>query len=142
VLVKRAEESGEHVAQKALLWALHLPEYPGLAVEQRLPFPSRYTPDLFALAPTGDVAFWGECGAVGAEKLRVLFRKYPATRFVFSKWATRLEPHAALVEAALAGVRRTGRVELLGFPADAADWLADGREPTLDVARLDVRRWG
>ena len=77
VLVKRAEERGEHVVQKALLWVRYLPRYPGLRVEQRLPFPSRYTPDLYALDAAGQgVAFWGECGVVSAEKLRTLLRAH------------------------------------------------------------------
>lgn len=141
VLVKRPEESGEHVVQKALLWALYLDRYPTLAVEQRLPFPSRYKPDLFALDARGDVTFWGECGVVGVEKMRALFRKHPATHFALSKWAARLGPHAALVEAALHGVRRAAAVELIGFPEHAAEWIGDGRDVVADPEALDIRRW-
>jgi hypothetical protein len=143
VLVKRPEETGEHVVQKALLWARHLPAYPGLRVEQRLPFPSRYKPDLYALDATGlGLIFWGECGMVGAEKLRALLRGYPATHFAFSKWATRLEPYAALIEDALRGVRRAAPVELIGFPEEAAAWLDEGRELRVPRDALDLRRWG
>lgn len=138
VLVKRPEESGEHVVQKALLWVRYLPRYPGLRVEQHLPFPSRYKPDLFALDDSARrPRFWGECGVVSAEKLRTLVRTYPDCHFAFSKWATRLAPFAALVDAALAGVRRTAPVELLGFPNGADVWLADDppRVPEDDVER-------
>ncbi len=68
VLVKRPEERGEHVVRKALLWTLYLPRYPKLRVEQALPFPSRYKPDLYALDATGRAAaFWGECGVTSHE---------------------------------------------------------------------------
>ncbi len=33
VFVKEPVESTEHVVMKALLWALYLPDYPGLTVE-------------------------------------------------------------------------------------------------------------
>ena len=144
VLVKRAEESGEHVVQKALLWVRYLPRYPGLRVEQHLPFPSRYKPDLYALDPTGQrPAFWGECGVVSAEKLRTLLRAHPDCHFAFSKWAARLDLFAALIDEALAGVRRRAPVELIGFPADADAWLepADGAEPGVPDEHLVVRRW-
>ena len=79
VLVERAEESGEHVLQKALLWARCLPAYPALRVEQRLPFASRYKPDLYALDAAGQaVRFGGECSVVSREKLRDLLRRHAA----------------------------------------------------------------
>ena len=142
VLVKRPEESGEHVLQKALLWTLYLPAYATLRVEQRLPWPSRYKPDLYALDASGQQAtFWGECGTVGADKLRDVLRRYPATHFVFSKWAIRLDRFAAMVDDALAGVRRTAPVELIAFPVEAADWVGQGGEPTIPRAELVARRW-
>lgn len=143
VLVKRPEESGAHVVQKALLWVRHLADYPALRVEQHLPFPSRFKPDLYALDATGrGVAFWGECGVVSREKLERLLRAHPAAHFTFSKWATRLEPFAALVEAALVGVRRRAPVELVGFPADADAWLdAPEAERATLLAGAEVRRW-
>ena len=126
VLVKRAEESGEHVVQKALLWRRYLPAYPELRVEQALPYASRYKPDLYAIDATGQRArFWGECGVVSAEKLRALLRTHRDCHFVFSKWASRLDLFAALVDDTLVGVRRSAPIELLGFPADADAWLDD-----------------
>ena len=141
VLVKRAEESGEHVVQKALLWTLYLPRFPGLHVEQALPFPSRFKPDLYALDATGRAAtFWGECGVTSREKLGRLLRDYPSTHFVFSKWQVSLHHFAALVDDALDGVRRRAPVELVRVPEDAADWFA-GSEPAVDEELLDWRRW-
>ena len=144
VLVKRAEESGEHVVQKALLWLRYLPRYPELRVEQHLPFPSRYKPDLYALdASGGRPVFWGECGVVSAEKLRTLLRTHPDCHFAFSKWATRLDLFAALVDDALGGVRRRAPVELIGFPTDADAWLdaGDGGVPAVIDHELDLRLW-
>ncbi len=141
VLVKRPEESGEHVVQKALLWLRYLPAYPELRVEQHLPFPSRYKPDLYALDATGQrPAFWGECGVTSAEKLRAALRAHPDCHFVFSKWATRTDLFAALIDDALDGTRRRAPVELVGFPADAETWLDAPDEPFPDDL-LDVRRW-
>lgn len=143
VLVKRAEESGEHVVQKALLWTLYLPRYPGLRVEQALPFPSRFKPDLYAPDATGRAAaFWGECGVTSREKLGRLLRDHPATHFVFSKWDVSLHHFAAaaLIDDALDGVRRRAPVELVRVPAEAAEWFA-GPEPEVDADALEWRRW-
>ncbi len=85
VLIKRPEESTEHVLQKALLWALYLPSYPTLRVEVPLPTASRYKPDLLALDEQHPL-FWGECGVVSAAKLADLLHRYRGTHFVFSKW--------------------------------------------------------
>lgn len=141
MLVKRAEESGEHVVQKALLWVRYLADYPALHVEQSLPFPSRYKPDLFALDPSGrSPTFWGECGVVSREKLGRLLRAHPDCHFAFSKWATRLDLFAANVDAALAGVRRRAPVDLIGFPAGADAWLDDDAPIVPDDA-IEWRRW-
>ncbi len=141
VLVKRPEESGEHVVQKALLWTLYLPRYPELRVEQALPFPSRFKPDLYALDDTGrGVTFWGECGVTSREKLGRLLRDYPDTHFVFSKWNVSLHHFAALVDDALAGVTRRAPVDLVRVPEDAAEWF-DGADVVADPAALETRRW-
>jgi hypothetical protein len=142
VLLKRPEESGEHVMQKALLWALYRPTYPELRVEQRLPWPSRYKPDLYALDPTAQRAvFWGECGMVGVAKLRDLLRRLPATHFAFSKWATGAHAFAALIEDAIAGLARTAPVELVEFPEEAAGWFAEGRELVVPPDAIATWRW-
>ena len=142
VLLKRAEESGEHVVQKALLWVRYLPVHPELRVEQRLPFPSRYKPDLFALDATGQgVRFWGECGVVSRDKLRDLLRRHAAAHFAFSRWGLGDDGFSALIDAALVGVRRSAPVELLRVPRDAGEWLDDGRELRIPDDALDVIRW-
>ncbi len=142
VLLKRPEESGEHVIQKAVLWAHYLPAYPALRVEQRLPWPSRYKPDLYALDATGQTAtFWGECGVVSAAKLREVVRAYPHTHFVFSKWDARVDPFAALIDDALRGLRRTAPLELVRVPGDAGEWIDAGRDVEIPADALEIRRW-
>jgi uncharacterized protein YaeQ len=117
VLVKQPNEKVEHVWMKALLWALYLPTYPTARVEVGLG--DRYKPDVLAQDATGAVCFWGEAGQVGEAKWRALLRRYPHTHFAWGKWATRLAPHVAQVEAALAGVARTAPVDILEFPRDS-----------------------
>jgi hypothetical protein len=141
VLIKRPIESAEHVLQKALLWAMYLPHYPHLRVEVRLSQPSRYKPDLLALDAQAAPVFWGECGAVGLDKLHFLLSRYRRTHFVFSKWDTRLEPVADLIQKALPSDRRTAPVELIGFPADAARYIDEDGSITLSHSDVEQRRW-
>jgi hypothetical protein len=139
VLVKRPIESIEHVLQKAFLWALYLPTYPGLRVEVPFPGVSRYKPDLLALDGERPV-FWGECGVVSQDKLNDLMRRHRRTHFVFSKWQTTAQ-FEALIERALRGVRREAPVELICFPSEADDWFDDTGEITIRREELDIRRW-
>ena len=142
VLVKRAEESGEHVVQKALLWVRYLPLYPELRVEQHLPFASRYKPDLYALDATGQrVLFWGECGVVSRDKLHDLLRRHADAHFAFSRWGLGDDGFAALIDAALAGARRTAPVELLRVPRDAGEWLGNARDLHIPESALQLVRW-
>ncbi|CAA9212540.1 MAG: hypothetical protein AVDCRST_MAG26-169 [uncultured Chloroflexia bacterium] len=143
VLVKRPVESTEHVLQKALLWALYLPDYPGLRVEVPLPGSSRYKPDLLAFDGERPV-IWCECGVVSVAKLDALLPRYRATHFVFSKWG--FSPHAldafaGMIEAALCGVRRTAPVEMIGFDADSAAFIGDGGEIAISKRDVVIRRW-
>jgi hypothetical protein len=141
VLIKRPMERAEHVIQKALLWAIALPQYPAVRVEVPLPQPSRYKPDPLAVDSRAEPIFWGECGEVATEKLRFLLSRFRHTHFVFSKWNTRLGPFAAFIEAALADSRRAAPVELIGFPPDAADWIADNGAIAIPRGGYESRRW-
>ncbi len=140
VLVKRPVESIEHVLQKAFLWALYLPQYPDLRVEVPLPTPSRYKPDLLAVREQRPI-FWGECGVVSIEKLNDLLNRYRGTHFVFSKWAASLNPFAELIQRAQRGLRRGAPIELLGIPADAAEYIADDGSIRLEADQIERRRW-
>lgn len=145
VLVKKRGESIEHVLMKAVLWALYLPDYPGVQVE--VPIGDTYKPDLVALAPPpGGLAygdpepvFWGEAGKVSAQKWASLLRRFPDTHFAFARWAERLGPHVAIVEAALDGRPRRAPFDLLSLPPDTADrFLRD--DGTVEVALADLTR--
>lgn len=142
VLVKRSDESAEHVLQKALLWALYLPDYPTLRVEVPLPTPSRYKPDLLVYEDERP-RFWGECGTVSVAKLQDLLRRYRSTHFVFSKWGVPYgrHPFAGLIEHALVGVRRKAPVELICFPEDAARFISPAGEVDVDRSELAVLQW-
>ncbi len=135
VLVKRPNEKIEHRLMMALLWSLYLPRYPDLRID--VPIGARYRPDLVQLAPDGGPQFWGEVGEVGAEKLRALCSRYRATHLVFAKWAINPQPFAGMLAAALRGVRRSAPVELLVFPASAAEHINANGQITISFADIE-----
>ena len=139
VLVKRSNEKIEHRLMMALLWAIYLPSYPELRID--VPIGARYRPDLVQLERDGRPIFWGEAGEVGAEKLRLLCARYRDTRLVFAKWAINPQPFAAMIEAALRGVRRSAPVELLVFDADAARFVDDTGHITIGFGDVDWRQF-
>lgn len=141
VLVKHPLESAEHVLQKALLWALYLPDYPNVRVEVPLPSPSRYKPDLLALDAQHQPIFWAECGEVSLAKLRFLLGRHRRTHLVFSKWNTRLDPFATLIEQALPDSRRAAPVELIGFPVTAPSFIKNDGTIKIDHDDIEIRRW-
>ena len=125
---------------KAFLWALYLPHYPRLAVEVGIG--DKYKPDLVQLDARGEPAFWGESGKVGVEKYRSLLRRFPDTHFAVAKWAERLDPHAALVRAALDGRPRRAPFDLIAFPPDAARFVAEDGTVTVTFDDVEVVRLG
>jgi hypothetical protein len=125
VFIKKANESGEHVLMKALLWALYLPEYPDLAVEVAIG--DRYKPDLVSLDGQGEPRFWAEAGQVGKAKVRSLARRYRRTHFAVAKWAAGLAPWIEIAGQALHGLERPAPFDLLSFPADSAERFVDAR---------------
>ena len=139
VLVKRSNEKIEHRVMMALLWALYLPAYPNLRIDVSIG--TRYRPDLVQLGADGRPVFWGEAGEVGQEKLRLLCGRYRDTHLVFAKWALNLQPFASLLEAALAGVRRTAPTELIGFDADAARFVEANGQIVIGFEDVICRRW-
>ena len=139
VLVKRSNEKIEHRLMMALLWALYLPQCPDLRID--VPIGARYRPDLVQLGLDGCPEFWGECGEVGLEKLRVLCARYRETHLVFAKWAINIQPFAALIAAALEDARRTAPVELIGFDSDAARFVDQTGGIQIDFADVSRRQW-
>lgn len=140
VLDKRAGEKPEHRLMMALLWAAYLPRYPALRID--VPIGGRYRPDLVQLDAEGRPEFWGECGAVGAEKLKTLCARYRDTHLVFARWDSDPRGFAAQIEAALAGLRRRAPVELIGLDEADLDAIDPNGAIALDPAALRLRRWG
>ena len=125
VFVKKQNERSTHVLMKAFIWALYLPTYPDLSVEIKIG--DRYKPDVVALDPDGHPRFWGEAGQVSERKLHSLFKRHPHTHFAIGKWNQRLEPHAAILEKALAGIKRSAPCDLISFPEDSvAQFIGEG----------------
>lgn len=123
VFVKKSNERTAHVVMKALLWALYLPQYPDMAVEIRIG--DRYKPDVVSLDERGRPRFWGEAGAIGAQKIDSLARRFRDTHFAIGKWDTGLAPFIDLVSDALAGRTRSAPCDLIRFPADSAERFID-----------------
>lgn len=125
VFVKNRNEKASHVLMKALLWALYLPTYPDLRVEMKIG--DRYKPDVVSLDVMGQPIFWAEAGQVSERKLRSLFKRYPETHFSIGKWNQRLDPHVAILERALRGVKRSAPCDLISFPEESAARFVDAR---------------
>lgn len=123
VFIKKPVESTEHVVMKALLWALYLPDYPGLTVEVGIG--DRYKPDVVELDAQGEPRFWGEAGSVRTEKIRSLARRYRSTHFALAKWDTRLDPTVELVRVALDDAPRRAPFDVISFPGDSAERFID-----------------
>lgn len=65
VFVKRVNQRREHLLMKALLWALYLPSYPGLAVE--IPIGDRFIDNRGHISVSHSALDW------------IRFRRQPAT---------------------------------------------------------------
>ncbi len=67
----------------------------------------------------------GESGQVGVQKIHALARRYRDTHFAIARWDTPLEPLAAIVAEAVAGLHRSAPFDLLRFPSDSAERFID-----------------
>lgn len=123
VFAKGANESGEHVLMKALLWALYLPTYPDLTVEVRIG--DRYKPDLVSLNEMNEPIFWGESGKVSRGKIYSLGRRFPKTHFAIAKWDMNLNPLRDLVSKELNGLKRHAPFDLIRFPPNSMTRFID-----------------
>lgn len=126
VFVKNKRERIEHVWMKAFIWALYLPQYPGLSVE--IPVGDKYKPDVVLMDDLrGRPVFWGEAGHVGADKIDALVRRYPDTHFAMGKWDTGLDAFIEMVEEATAEVERSAPFDLIRFPAESDERFIDAK---------------
>jgi len=85
--------------------------------------------------------FWGECGVVSTAKLSDILRRHRSTRFVFSKWAMPVQPFAAEIERVLVGTRRSAPVELIRFPDEARELVAENGGITITARDVSIQRW-
>jgi hypothetical protein len=145
VLVKRPYERASHVIMKALLWALHLPQYPDLTVEVSIG--DRYKPDVVAMDAQRRPRFWGEAGQVSPSKVQALVQRYRDTHLALAKWDALMAPFHEMVDKALRrsaqrGIARGAPFDLLCFPADSAERFIDARgEIRITHDDLEWRRW-
>lgn len=125
LLIKKKQESIEHVLMKAFLWAMYIPSHPNLLVEYAIG--DKYKPDLISLDQSGHPIFWGEAGKVSVQKIKSLARRFRDTNFVLAKWTTHLSPHEALIRDAISKINRSAPFTLIGFPENSPDLFLDER---------------
>lgn len=116
-------ESYEHVLMKAIGYAMHFEEFPGLEVERSVGL--RYKPDLVAVAANGEFDFWGECGLITIRKTVWLAKHSGAKRLTLFKIDHGL---AQLTDQLRNNIepkyRATGRLRVVNFVSDIRDLTA------------------
>ena len=135
VFVKKPYESDIHVLTKAFIWALYLPDYPGLSVEIHIG--NRYKPDIVQLDQENRPLFWGEAGRVGQRKIRDLIKRFHSTHIVFAKWNMDLSPLRKVVEGEIKRAGRSAPVDLISFPEGIDERCIDA-DGTIRVSFSDV----
>lgn len=125
ILIKKAQESLEHVLGKASILAIYGTTYPEMQVE--VPAGDRYKPDLLATNEKGEPVFWAEVGTVKRKKIEKLLRRYPETHFVFARHRLDPAPFIKLVRNAATAVQRDSLrpVEVIGLPPKKERYLTD-----------------
>jgi len=122
ILVKKSVERLRHIVMKALLWALYLPEYPELRIEN--PIDDKYKPDLIQLE-SGRPRFWGEAGSVRTQKLRRTLKRFPHTHFAFAIWGSDLVQLETRIRRGTEGVKRVSPVDIIRFSPNAGQQFID-----------------
>lgn len=128
-VVKREHESVQHVLMKAMLWAMHVDQYPQVEIER--PIGDRYTPDCISLHEgSGEPLFWGECGRVELSKIESIAERFQRAHFVFAKWSINPIGFAATVRQLVADGRPVaddgkaalfGPIEVVSIPEDCEE---------------------
>lgn len=93
-LVKKRQETLQHVLTKAILWKLFCDEYPGIEIERDIGDPD-YLPDVISLDEDGNPLFWGESGRMKIHKAIDLMRRYPNSHIVHCRWDMDIDAIAA-----------------------------------------------
>ncbi|MBD3425898.1 MAG: hypothetical protein GF409_01550 [Candidatus Omnitrophica bacterium] len=123
VLIKKSHETFAHVAGKILCYALYYPFYPDLQIEMRIG--ERYKPDLVMLDVRGKPVFWGECGAVGKQKIYKILHKFTNTHFSFIKITKGVKQFRELVLEQRRKASHKGIVDIVSFPEEVTERLTD-----------------
>ncbi len=93
-VVKKRQETLQHVLTKAILWKLFCDEYPGMEIEQDIGDPD-FLPDVISLDQKGNPLFWGESGRMKVHKAIDLMRRYPNCHIVHCRWDMSIDAIAA-----------------------------------------------
>lgn len=116
-------ESFEHVLMKALGYAMHADEFPGLEVERSVGL--RYKPDIIAIGADGAFDFWGECGLTTIRKTVWLAKHSGARRMTLFKIAYGAEQLAEQLRAVIEPkYREPGRMRIVNFVREIKDLTA------------------
>lgn len=120
---------------KALLWAMYLPDYPGLAVEIHIG--DRYKPDVVQLDAQDKPVFWAEAGSVSPKKMQSLLRRFPDTHFAIAKWAVPLDPVINVISPLLRKRQRVTPFDVISFPKDSAAQFIDPNG-NIEISSTDI----
>jgi len=97
-ILKKRQETLQHVLTKAILWKLYSEEYENIDIEQDIGDPD-YLPDVISLNLQGRPVFWGESGRMKVHKAIDLMKRYPEVHIVHCRWDMELSE----IEAPLMG---------------------------------------
>mmetsp|Transcript_89415 Transcript_89415/g.257900 ORF Transcript_89415/g.257900 Transcript_89415/m.257900 type:complete len:264 (-) Transcript_89415:4-795(-) len=147
ILLKKRQETLQHVLTKALLWKLYSEEYPGIEIEFDFGDPD-YLPDVISLDEDGNPVFWGESGRMKAHKAIDLMQRYPKAHIVHCRWDMTLDEIAEPLCARLQElfdrhelpddiVKRPGRFTLGALPLDMWRFI-DEENGVINVKEEDV----
>ena len=123
-LWQRPGESFEHVLMKALGYAMFAADYPNLEIETRVGL--RYKPDLIALKPDGDFAFWGECGQNSIRKTHWILKHTRTEKMVLFKISASVDQLIKQIREEIpAKYRMNGKLTLINFVKEIVNLTAD-----------------
>jgi hypothetical protein len=126
-VLKKKQETLQHVLTKAMMWKLYCDDYQFIEIEKDIG-DQDYLPDVVSLDNEGRPLFWGESGRMKVHKAVDLMKRYPEAHIVHCRWDMELsEIEAPLMEYlqdlfdkdALGTLPdRTGRFTFFALPLD------------------------
>ena len=122
-LWRKPGESYEHILMKALAFAMFAGQFPNLEIEIKIGL--RYKPDLIAVKPNGDYAFWGECGQNSIRKTLWILKHTRTEKLVLFKIGQNTLPLVnQLREEIPAKYRTGGKLLLINFVSEIVSLTA------------------